>query len=102
MLEQKWGHIFITQEIKITRETRFLEDDDEDRALGSHSQTHSRVGSEAELKGEESGRGRMEGHYQDSYVMKSVDPLRSPVSDMPTVEAMVRSESMKRGKRWLV
>jgi hypothetical protein len=79
-----------------------MDDDEDEHQLSSHSHTPSRVGSEAELKGEESARERMGNHYQDSYVMKSVDPLRSPINSMPTVEAMVRSESLKRGKRWLV
>jgi hypothetical protein len=101
MIESRWGSIFVTQEVKITREDRYTSGDmdgDEDR-LTSH--THSRAGSEAELKRKESaGSARMKDHYQDSYMLKFVDPLRSPINPMPTVEAMVEAESPKRGKRW--
>lgn len=99
VLESQWGHIFVTQEIKITREERYAHDDDE-AALASAT-SHSRTNSESEFKGENNIGKRLENHYQDSYMMKFVDPLRSPTS-LPTVEAMVRSESVKRGKRWLL
>ncbi|KAH8675387.1 hypothetical protein BX600DRAFT_452545 [Xylariales sp. PMI_506] len=94
VLEAQWGSIFITQEIKITREERYVDDYDE-----RLSATQSRTGSEAELKNMERG---VDSHYQDSYVMQSVDPLRNPFEGDPRAKAVARSDSIRNnGRRWL-
>lgn len=93
-LSDQWGKIFVTQEIKITRETRYI-DEDESELTGQH---HSRAGSEAELKGVEGGR-RRDAHYKDSYILRQVDPLRSP-KDPPRVEARTSNDNMKANCKW--
>lgn len=92
-----WGKIFVTQEVDITRETRYMEDD-EDRL--THGTTHSRTGSETDL-GAGSGRGsrNKETYYQDSYVLSQVDPFRPSIE---RVHASARSDIAKQGSRkWM-
>ncbi|KAI1391774.1 uncharacterized protein F4822DRAFT_105241 [Hypoxylon trugodes] len=92
-----WGKIFVTQEVNITRETRYMEDDEDELTRDT---THSRTGSEAELG--ESGRkgARNKGmYYQDSYVLSHVDPLRSSAE---RVHASAISDMAKNGsKKWV-
>lgn len=96
-LTQQWGKIFVTQEIKITRETRYIEEDDESELTGEH---HSRAGSEAELKRTESNR-RTEAHYQDSYILQQVDPLRSAKDSSRVEAAQQGNESNAKGNcKW--
>jgi hypothetical protein len=96
VLEAKWGTIFITQEIKITREDRYL--DDEDHA-SSH---HGRTGSEVELKRAESNHSTGGTNYNDMFVMRSVDPLRSPTFGNSRNEAVIESDVKKDvPKRWV-
>ncbi|KAI0839376.1 hypothetical protein F5Y06DRAFT_265285 [Hypoxylon sp. FL0890] len=93
-----WGKIFVTQEINITRETRYM-DDDEDRL--TRDTTHSRTGSEADLGGNGSRKGtRNKGmYYQDSYVLSQVDPLRTSIEH---VHASARSDMGKGGSnKWI-
>ncbi|KAI1100041.1 hypothetical protein F4804DRAFT_336665 [Jackrogersella minutella] len=93
-----WGKIFVTQEVNITRETRYMEDD-EDRL--TRDTTHSRTGSEADLGGDGSRKGmRGKGmYYQDSYVLSQVDPLRTSVE---RVHATARSDKAKgSSKKWI-
>jgi hypothetical protein len=99
-LEAHWGSIFVTQEIKITHEDRY---DEEDRY--SH---HSRQGSEAELHRTDSTKSAAHNlpHYQDAYVLRSVNPLHSPAGvGRSRAEAVVMSEGpvAKDGnyKSWL-
>ncbi|KAI1765676.1 hypothetical protein GGR53DRAFT_254977 [Hypoxylon sp. FL1150] len=94
-----WGKIFVTQEVNITRETRYM-DDDEDRL--TRDTTHSRMGSEADLGGGgDSARKTSRAkdlYYQDSYVLSHVDPLRSSIE---RVYASARSETTKDdSKKW--
>ncbi|KAI4866483.1 hypothetical protein F4820DRAFT_249021 [Hypoxylon rubiginosum] len=93
-----WGKIFVTQEVNITRETRYMEDD-EDRL--TRDTTHSRTGSEADLGGDtvrKSSRAR-DMYYQDSYVLSQVDPLRPSIE---RVYASARSETTKGdSKKWI-
>ncbi|KAI0136766.1 hypothetical protein BJ170DRAFT_710803 [Xylariales sp. AK1849] len=79
VLTARIDHIFVTQEIKITRERRFsAEGDDEielhDNKTGSlHSQSGS-ITSQSQMHLTKSGK---EGHYMDDYSMEHVNPLRS-------------------------
>ncbi|KAI1866132.1 uncharacterized protein JN550_007821 [Neoarthrinium moseri] len=101
-LEARWGSIFITQEIKITREERFI--DDEDDRMSLHPNSRSRTGSDVELKRTESMQSGSKGdntHYNDMFIMSSVDPLRSPTSGTSRTQAVVRSDSTRnKGKKW--
>ncbi|KAI2470664.1 hypothetical protein F4781DRAFT_164982 [Annulohypoxylon bovei var. microspora] len=93
-----WGKIFVTQEVNITRETRYM-DDDEDRL--TRDTTHSRTGSEADLGGDSSRKGmKNKGmYYQDSYVLSQVDPLQTSIE---RVQASARSDKVKSGsKMWM-
>lgn len=73
-----WGGIFVTQEVKITHETRYMDEDDGD-SLTRHSM-HSRTGSDSQLSIVDSsaggGRKGNSKHYRDSYILRQVDPLR--------------------------
>ncbi|KAI1445514.1 hypothetical protein F5Y02DRAFT_127274 [Annulohypoxylon stygium] len=94
----EWGKIFVTQEVNITRETRYM-DDDEDRL--TRDTTHSRTGSDADLGGEGGRKGaRNKGmYYQDSYVLSQVDPLHTSIE---RVHATVRSDGVKgNSKTWM-
>ncbi|KAI0136474.1 hypothetical protein BJ170DRAFT_13574 [Xylariales sp. AK1849] len=104
VLEQQWGSIFITQEIKVTHEDRY----DDHFSTANH---HNRTGSETELKRVESNRtvGGLGGagagagaHYDDMFVMRSVDPLMDSAGDsMPSVQVGVRSDNTKnKGRKW--
>ncbi|KAI0844263.1 hypothetical protein F5Y00DRAFT_249097 [Daldinia vernicosa] len=92
-----WGKIFVTQEVDITRETRYMEDD-EDRL--THGTTHSRAGSETDLgTGSARGSRNKETYYQDSYVLSQVDPFRPSIE---RVHASARSDVAKHGSRkWM-
>ncbi|KAI0172994.1 hypothetical protein GGR52DRAFT_431026 [Hypoxylon sp. FL1284] len=93
-----WGKIFVTQEVNITRETRYM-DDDEDRL--TRDTTHSRTGSEAELGGDglRNGARTRDMYYQDSYVLSQVDPLRA---SFERVYASARSDKTKGDpKKWI-
>lgn len=121
VLSNKLGGIFVTQEIEIRRETRFFQMDDEESGNGggggavmmtqqghmdrnhSRQQSHSRTGSEAELKQHESD-SKQPLSYQGSYSMKSMDPLTLPPLEDPSLnahEATVRTEGKKPGWKWL-
>ena len=125
VLSNKLGGIFVTQEIEIRRETRFFQMDDEESAGGggggavmmtqgpgqgrmssnnhSRQESHSRTGSEAELKRHESD-SKQPPSYQGSYSMKSMDPLSLPPLDDPSLnahEATVRTEKKKNGWKWV-
>ncbi|KAI5860933.1 hypothetical protein GGS23DRAFT_577943 [Durotheca rogersii] len=94
----QWGKIFVTQEVNITRETRYM-DDDQDRL--THSTTHSRTGSDTDLgpKGISKVKRTKETYYQDAYVLSQVDPLRTSIEH---VQASVRSDVAKGGSRkWI-
>ncbi|KAI0599508.1 hypothetical protein F4775DRAFT_113139 [Biscogniauxia sp. FL1348] len=92
VLTVKWGNIFVTQEINITHEARYV-DDDEDRLTRGPS--HGRCGSDVEV-----GNGAMPGakemYYKDSYIMSQVDPLRSQAE---RVVATAKSDSIRGGSR---
>ncbi|XXH02161.1 hypothetical protein Hte_008529 [Hypoxylon texense] len=93
-----WGKIFVTQEVNITRETRYMEDD-EDRL--TRDTTHSRTGSEADLGGDSVRKGSRtrDMYYQDSYVLSQVDPLRPSIE---RVYASARSDTTKGdSKKWI-
>ncbi|KAI1658582.1 hypothetical protein F4813DRAFT_38877 [Daldinia decipiens] len=89
-----WGKIFVTQEVDITRETRYMEDDGDRLTNGT---THSRAGSETDL-GAGGGRGlrNKETYYQDSYVLSQVDPFRPSIE---RVHASARSDIAKQSSR---
>ncbi|ETS78989.1 hypothetical protein PFICI_08842 [Pestalotiopsis fici W106-1] len=68
-LTARMDQIFVTQEIKITRERRFSEEgDDEIELQDSNSRTLS-MSSQHNLT-------KKEMHYMDDYVIEQVDPLR--------------------------
>lgn len=93
-----WGKIFVTQEVNITRETRYMEDD-EDRL--TRDMTHSRTGSEADLGADSSRKAlrNKEMYYQDSYILSQVDPLRKSAEH---AHATARSDVAKGGsKKWI-
>ncbi|KAI8959389.1 hypothetical protein F5Y11DRAFT_368106 [Daldinia sp. FL1419] len=93
-----WGKIFVTQEVNITRETRYMEDD-EDRL--THGTTHSRTGSETDLGGGDRRglRNNKEAYYQDSYVLSQVDPFRPSIE---RAHASARSDVANHGSRkWM-
>ncbi|KAI2615322.1 hypothetical protein GGR54DRAFT_296453 [Hypoxylon sp. NC1633] len=96
--DMDWGKIFVTQEVNITRETRYM-DDDEDRL--TRNATHSRTGSEADLgviHSTKESRNR-EMYYRDSYILSQVDPLRTSVDRVhvsgPRSETTTRNGSNK-------
>lgn len=110
VLTEQWDKMFVTvtREVHITSDSRYdvvhdhyRSSADDDGDMAEEQRGHSRMGSEAELKRLESGSGRRKNtgaHYQDSYVLSSVDPLRAPM-DSPRAEARVRSDSMKTSSR---
>ncbi|KAH8200488.1 hypothetical protein TruAng_005381 [Truncatella angustata] len=79
VLSSGWSGIFVTQEVKITHESRYIDDEDRDSLTRSGSM-HSRNGSESQISIVESGgaRGNKDGkkHYRDSFILRQVDPLR--------------------------
>ncbi|KAH6659913.1 hypothetical protein BKA67DRAFT_641088 [Truncatella angustata] len=92
VLEERWGSIFITQEIKITREDRYTDVDDR------FSTRSGRPGSQIELKRTESGHSQgADAHYNDMFVMSSVDPLRSPKLGESRAAAVIESGNGKKG-----
>lgn len=125
VLEARWGTIFITQEIKITREDRRLAEEEagvaeSGAAVGGIDYYHSYLqhhqhqhhnhhrsngsGSELELnlKRSESNRSLGGTHYNDMFVMHSVDPLRSPTLGQVRTAAVIESDGARDagGKRW--
>lgn len=97
VLAAQWGSVFITQEIKITREDRYFE---EEERLSTH--TSRGDGSEVELKRTESAHSvgsRGGTHYNDMFVMQSVDPLRSPTLGGSRSAATIQSDGPKNGRR---
>lgn len=102
VLEERWGSIFITQEIKITHEERYFHEDDVER-FSSHTASRDGGGSEIELKRSESGQSHGSTNYNDMFVMRSVDPLRSPTYGDSRSAAIVESAaSSNTGKKWLL
>ncbi|KAI0008329.1 hypothetical protein F4779DRAFT_587783 [Xylariaceae sp. FL0662B] len=97
VLSSQWGKIFVTKEVNITRETRYM-DEDEDRL--TRGTTRSRTGSDIELTdGKPSSRNAKETHYRDSYILSQVDPLRR-ANDQVEVSAL--GESLKGSSRkWI-
>lgn len=95
VLTQRLGDIFVTQEIEIRRETRYIIDDDESQFP---AQAHSRSTSDAELKQTMSGTTRTDA--KGNYAMRSMDPLRFSTTESPRVEAMARSDSKMSGVQW--
>ncbi|KAK6065229.1 hypothetical protein SCUP234_12676 [Seiridium cupressi] len=93
VLEDKWGSIFITQEIKVTREHRYLEDDDQ------VSLRAGPTGSDVELKRSDSGHSEGPAHYNDVFIMRSVDPLRSPTFGESRNAAVIKSEGPRDAER---
>ncbi|KAK6206560.1 hypothetical protein LQW54_007630 [Pestalotiopsis sp. IQ-011] len=118
VLEARWGTIFITQEIKITHEERHREAEEEEEAAAigrgdyhssyssskKSSHNHYRSASEVELKRSESDRSLGGTHYNDMFVMHSVDPLRSPTLGQVRTAAVIESDPAMNardgGKRW--
>ncbi|OTB09854.1 hypothetical protein K445DRAFT_271728 [Daldinia sp. EC12] len=92
-----WGKIFVTQEVDITREIRYMEDDEDHL---THGTTHSRTGSETDLGGSNGRGSRNKGtYYQDSYVLSQVDPFRPSIE---RTHAVARSDMAKSGPRkWM-
>ncbi|KAH9905423.1 hypothetical protein F4778DRAFT_707182 [Xylariomycetidae sp. FL2044] len=90
VLTVQWGKIFVTQEVNITHEARYRDDDDVGLTRGA---SHERSPSESDSKGP--GR-NTDVHYQDSYVLDQVDPLRTQTAPM---HASARSNSIKAGSR---
>ncbi|KAI1343254.1 hypothetical protein F5Y15DRAFT_228860 [Xylariaceae sp. FL0016] len=96
VLTLHWGKIFVTQEVDITHETRYA--DEEDQNGLTRGTSHSRTGSEVEVVGGGGGAAKKDAYYQDSYVLSQVDPLRTTRSDRVVTSA--RSDSMK-GRKWM-
>ncbi|KAI1080529.1 hypothetical protein F5B20DRAFT_539645 [Whalleya microplaca] len=96
VLSEQWGKIFVTKEVNITSETRYV-DDDEDRL--TRGTTHSREGSEIELSDGKGLTKNKKGHYHDSYILSQVDPFRR-ANDHVEVSAL--SEGFKGSSRkWM-
>ncbi|KAI1875455.1 hypothetical protein JX265_004513 [Neoarthrinium moseri] len=92
---QNWSGIFVTQEVKITRESRYNEEDRDSLTRGSY---HSRVGSDTELSIVESTSGKKNQHYRDSYILRQVDPLRMPDDrDQPSARA---GDPKDQSRKW--
>ncbi|KAH6657633.1 hypothetical protein BKA67DRAFT_193967 [Truncatella angustata] len=76
VLTARIDQIFVTSEVKITRERRYSEEgDDEIELHDSANSTHSRAGSttsQSHMYLTKKGT-----HYTDDYVMEQVDPLRA-------------------------
>ncbi|KAK8080085.1 hypothetical protein PG997_007903 [Apiospora hydei] len=72
LVSEGWGKIFVTQEVKVTRETRYFDDDDED-ALTNNA--HSRNGSTVSTASKSANSKDKSSHYRDTYILRQVDPL---------------------------
>ncbi|KAK6852448.1 hypothetical protein PG995_010999 [Apiospora arundinis] len=88
MVTEGWGKIFVTQEVKVTRETRYFDDDDED-ALTNNA--HSRNGSNVSQVSKGANSKDKSSHYRDTYILRQVDPLhgleeRTHVTAAPSPE----------------
>ncbi|KAI1502065.1 hypothetical protein F5X99DRAFT_418155 [Biscogniauxia marginata] len=92
VLTVKWGNIFVTQEINITHEARYIDDDEDALTQGP---SHSRSGSDIEMGNGMAPRAK-ETYYKDSYILSQVDPLRSQAE---RVVATARSDSIREGSR---
>ncbi|KAI1472158.1 uncharacterized protein F4812DRAFT_1488 [Daldinia caldariorum] len=92
-----WGKIFVTKEINITRETRYV-DNDQDRL--THGTTNSITGSEMDLGcGGGRGWGKQETHCHESYVLSQVNPFRPSIEQTQTC---ARSDVPKNSaKKWI-
>lgn len=100
-LVESWGMIFVTKEITVTHEHRL------DRLRGhssmgfdlSNSGSHSRAGSETELRIElKEQKSSRDLHYADEFVIGQVDPLRR--SNSISRNAQVRIETERDRKKW--
>jgi hypothetical protein len=82
------GYIFVTHEIRIEHEHRSMPDE---------NKFHERTGSETELRPVESN--PVNAHYNDSYIMGQVDPLRPP-GEAP-VQIRVNSDRVRdKDRKW--
>ncbi|KAH8671058.1 hypothetical protein BX600DRAFT_509764 [Xylariales sp. PMI_506] len=99
VLSNNWSGIFVTQEVKVTHEARY-NDDDRDSLAPRASQTehHGRTDSETELSIIDSPRGTNK-HYRDSFVLRQVDPLR--LTDVNPVITHMQDEPGKRNQKWI-
>lgn len=79
VLTARIDQIFVTQEVKITRERRFSGDgDDEIELHDGENSMHSRAGSVTSQS--QMHLTKKTAHYMDDYVMEQVDPLRMKTS----------------------
>ncbi|KAI1855262.1 hypothetical protein JX266_000127 [Neoarthrinium moseri] len=88
--------IFVTQEIKITRERRYSGDGDDEIELHDSTTTHSRsesVMSQSHVHLTKSGNNT---HYMDDYVIDQVDPLRSKNRVEVTIENLPKKSLSRR------
>ncbi|KAI0134662.1 hypothetical protein BJ170DRAFT_210841 [Xylariales sp. AK1849] len=92
VLTIEWSGIFVTQEVEITHESRYNEEDGESLTGGS---THSRSYSETEITIVDGSSGRNK-HYRDSFILRQVDPLRTrDENTQPRASADAREDSRK-------
>ncbi|KAK8119132.1 uncharacterized protein PG998_003758 [Apiospora kogelbergensis] len=94
MVSEGWGKIFVTQEVKVTRETRYFDDDDED-ALTNNA--HSRSGSNVSQVSKGGNSKDKSSHYRDTYILRQVDPLHGTEERGVHVTA-TPSPEQERGK----
>lgn len=109
-LTSEWGRILVTNEIRITTEDRFNDDDQSaltaiDRHGGrAHSRTES-TSPLSDLKRVSSSRSVARGketHYQDTYILQQVDPFRGETLDAGhRVEASSSNRNHSKTRKWL-
>ncbi|KAK7982073.1 hypothetical protein PG996_009764 [Apiospora saccharicola] len=95
MVSEGWGKIFVTQEVKVTRETRFFDDDDDEDALTNNA--HSRNGSSVSQASKSANSRDKSSHYRDTYILRQVDPLHGMEDPRVHVTAAPGPEE-ERGK----
>ncbi|KAI0476313.1 hypothetical protein GGR56DRAFT_464727 [Xylariaceae sp. FL0804] len=123
VLTLQWGKIFVTQEIVMTRETRYshhpssssrhdddmyedvYEDDENGLTRGSSSNPSSGQsrGEEAQMEsGGDPARYGKDGHYKDSYVLAQLDPLRAQTEGIVTSATRAGGNIGKKGggRKW--
>ncbi|KAK9772331.1 hypothetical protein SCAR479_11031 [Seiridium cardinale] len=98
VLTKRIDQIFVTQEVKITRERRFSEERDDGIELNDGaSSMHSRGGSMTSQS--QMHLTKQSTHYMDDYVLDQVDPLRTKNNVQVSTELITKSVERKRSER---
>lgn len=103
VFKSSWSGIFVTQEVKITHETRYIDEEEDIGSLTREASMHSRAGSESQMSIVESGgglgkKGPNKKHYRDSYILRQVDPLR--LKDGREQASAVAGDIAEEPRKW--